>query len=53
LPSSKFDDNAARDRRNENAYKSIRLNSEKDYIYELIKGLSLSGGRTNLKVKGK
>lgn len=53
IPSSKFDDNTNRDRRNENAYKSIRLNSEKDYIYELIKGLSLSGGRANLKVKGK
>jgi hypothetical protein len=30
----------------------IKLNSEKDYIYEQIKGLSLFGARAVLKAKG-
>jgi hypothetical protein len=52
VPSSKFDDGTAKEKKNENAYKMIKLNSEKDYIYEQIKGLSLFGARAVLKAKG-
>jgi hypothetical protein len=52
VPSAKFDDGSAKEKKNENAYKLIKLNSEKDYIYEQIKGLSLFGARIVLKGKG-
>lgn len=52
IPSSKFDDGTAKDKKSQSAYKDIKLNSEKDYIYELIKGLSLFGARSILKMKG-
>ena len=52
IPSSKFDDGTAKEKKNQNAYKLIKLNSEKDYIYEQIKGLSLFGARTVLKARG-
>ena len=34
------------------AYKQIRVNCEKDYIYESIRGLGLFGARAVLKAKG-
>lgn len=52
IPSARFDDGSAREKKNENAYKFIKLNSEKDYIYEQIKGLSLFGARAVLKARG-
>lgn len=52
VPSAKFDDGTAKEKKNENAYKFIKLSGEKDYIYEQIKGLSPIGGRVILKAKG-
>jgi hypothetical protein len=52
MASSKFDDGSAKEKKNESAYKFIKLNSEKDYIYEQIKGLSLFGAKAILKDKG-
>jgi predicted NUDIX family phosphoesterase len=51
MPSSKFDDGSAKEKKNESAYKLIKLNSEKDYVYEQIKGLSLIGAKAVLKAK--
>lgn len=52
IPSARFDDGTVKEKKNENAYKFIKFNSEKDYIYGDIKGLSLFGARSILKAKG-
>ena len=52
IPTSKFDDGSAKEKKVEAAYKQIRINCEKDYVYEGIKGLSLFGARAILKRKG-
>ncbi len=52
IPSAKFDDGVAKEKKVESAYKQIRINCERDYIYEAIRGLSLFGARAVLKNKG-
>lgn len=52
IPNAKFDDGTVREKKVESAYKQIKLNCERDYIYEAIRGLSLFGARNILKQKG-
>ncbi len=52
IPTAKFDDGQAKDKKVEAAYKPIKLNCERDYIYESIRGLSLFGARNILKQRG-
>ena len=52
VPTAKFDDGSLKEKKTENAYKIIKVNCERDYIYESIRGLSLFGARNILKVKG-
>ncbi len=52
MPSTKFDEGVAKEKKVESAYKQVRINCERDYIYESIRGLSLFGARSILKAKG-
>ena len=52
IPTAKFETDPNRERKNEPAYKPIKLNSEKDYVYEQIRGLTLMGVRSVLKARG-
>ena len=52
VPSTKFDEGVAKEKKVESAYKQVRINCERDYIYESIRGLSLFGARSILKTKG-
>jgi hypothetical protein len=52
IPTAKFDEGVAKEKKVESAYKQVRINCEKDYIYEAIRGLSLFGARAVLKGKG-
>ncbi len=52
IPSVKFDE-PIKDKKGESAYRQIRLSSERDYMYEMIRGLPLFGAKAVLKAKGK
>lgn len=52
IPTAKFDDGGMKEKKVESAYKQIKINCERDYIYESIRGLSLYGARNVLKGKG-
>lgn len=52
IPTAKFDVDPNKEGKKEAAYKPIKLNSEKDYIYEQIRGLSLVGVRGILRARG-
>ena len=52
IPTALYDQNAEKQKPQQTAYKNLLFNSEKDYIYEKIRYLTLKGATNTLKTKG-